>query len=98
MTKLTLVSRRCHDVLMNQMHSVNHCVVFRVCSVEATTEPPTPSCPANEVHDTCGTACPETCNGRPFVCTLQCVIGCRCASGFVRHEGACIERESCPGQ
>ena len=72
-------------------------VVFCVCSVEATTEPPTPSCPANEVHDTCGTACPETCDGTPFVCTEQCVVGCRCASGFVKHAGSCIARESCPG-
>ena len=64
-----------------------------------TTLPPRPNttCSANQVFKSCGTACPETCEGRSFACTRQCVIGCQCAAGYVKHNDTCITRAQCPG-
>ncbi|KAK6758237.1 hypothetical protein RB195_015824 [Necator americanus] len=44
-------------------------------------------CGHNEVFDACGSACEATCrNPNPQVCTLQCVPGCRCRTGFFRND------------
>ncbi|XP_065188681.1 zonadhesin-like isoform X3 [Sycon ciliatum] len=70
------------------------------CSCERAVTPPeptTPTCPPNEVHDSCGSSCPETCAGIPFICDFRCVEGCFCAPGYIRHEGICIEPSACPG-
>ena len=55
----------------------------------------------NERYNACGTACPETCDSTPRVCTKQCVRGCFCASSdFVRKDNStgspCIPRRECP--
>ena len=55
----------------------------------------------NERFNTCGTACPETCDHKPLACTKQCVRGCFCASSdFVRRDNStnspCIPRSKCP--
>lgn len=57
----------------------------------------------NERFTTCGTACPETCNSTPRICTKQCVGGCFCASSdFVRRDNStnspCIPRKECPAK
>ncbi|XP_053974060.1 chymotrypsin inhibitor-like [Hylaeus volcanicus] len=55
-------------------------------------------CPKNQVWDFCSTACPPTCKKpKPDICTLQCVIGCRCIKGLLRNEkGECIPPSECP--
>ncbi|KAG4065149.1 hypothetical protein HA402_007546 [Bradysia odoriphaga] len=58
-------------------------------------------CPLNEVYDTCGTACPLTCNNYkspPDACTDNCVEGCRCQDGYLRNEddGTCCRESECP--
>jgi hypothetical protein len=57
-----------------------------------------PVCGANEVFKTCGTACPATCaNPHPSaVCTKNCVIGCFCTEGFLKHaNGQCVPAANC---
>ncbi|CAF1245475.1 unnamed protein product [Rotaria sordida] len=63
--------------------------------------PPDQCCNENEKYQTCGSACIETCNQKPQICTLQCVAGCFCAcSDYVREDNstdsACIHRDKCP--
>uniref|UniRef100_A0A7I4Z072 Trypsin Inhibitor like cysteine rich domain protein n=1 Tax=Haemonchus contortus TaxID=6289 RepID=A0A7I4Z072_HAECO len=50
------------------------------------------TCPANEEFKPCGTACEPSCRRpNPGICTLQCVIGCQCKSGFYRNdENVCV--------
>ncbi|CCV02050.1 immune reactive putative protease inhibitor [Invertebrate iridovirus 25] len=54
-------------------------------------------CGPNEEYTTCGTACPLTCEKpKVGVCTLQCVIGCRCKEGYLRHRsGKCVKPNQC---
>ncbi|CAF3152891.1 unnamed protein product [Rotaria sp. Silwood2] len=53
----------------------------------------------NEQYTSCGTACPETCDYKPEVCTKQCVAGCFCNPNYVRKDNntnsPCIERNEC---
>lgn len=63
----------------------------------------TASCPYGERFETCGTACPVTCQNRndpPTPCTTDCVEGCFCIKGFIRdtQSGQCIPEEDCPGK
>lgn len=56
----------------------------------------------NEEFQSCGTACPLTCSNiknPPELCTLQCVIGCGCRTGFVKdsQSGNCVSPENCSG-
>lgn len=55
-------------------------------------------CGPNQEYQECGTACPETCAGKPNLCTLQCVSGCFCKKDFVRNGTKCIPRDHCPGK
>lgn len=52
-------------------------------------------CPANQEWNDCGTACPNKC-GEPvaFFCTMQCVIGCQCPSGWWLDGDFCVEDET----
>uniref|UniRef100_E2J6Q3 Hypothetical secreted protein n=1 Tax=Hyalomma rufipes TaxID=72862 RepID=E2J6Q3_HYARU len=52
----------------------------------------------NVDYNQCSTACPLVCGQRPpSVCTMQCVIGCACAPGFVllHRNGPCISIRQC---
>ena len=57
------------------------------------------NCPPNEVFNACGTACPVTCANKdnpPMICTMQCVIGCFCARGYLRNDaGTCVPESQC---
>ena len=56
-------------------------------------------CGKNEVFTDCGSACVETCNYQPEICTEQCVTGCFCGNGYVRSNNGtnsvCIPRNEC---
>nr|WIM01337.1 zonadhesin-like protein 4 [Limnephilus flavicornis] len=68
-----------------------------VCVPEATCVNQCPN--PNESYNTCGTACPKTCENKDkeIFCTFQCVTGCFCNDGYVRDaNGVCILPESCP--
>ncbi len=63
------------------------------------TSPPTPTCTNGRVYQTCGTACPLTCENHlspPLICTLQCVQGCFCPSGLVQNGDSCVTPSDCP--
>ncbi|KHJ89305.1 trypsin Inhibitor like cysteine rich domain protein [Oesophagostomum dentatum] len=52
------------------------------------------SCGSNEIYVTCGSGCEATCqNPKPTVCTVQCVNGCRCKTGYVRNDkNECVKQ------
>ncbi|KAG5679448.1 hypothetical protein PVAND_009013 [Polypedilum vanderplanki] len=51
----------------------------------------------NEIYNTCGTACPETCEYKPTICTMQCIEGCFCKRNYIRNNnGECILKKDCP--
>ncbi|XP_056600893.1 IgGFc-binding protein [Triplophysa dalaica] len=54
-------------------------------------------CPANSNYEDCGTACLATCANRdaPDNCTLPCVEGCQCSTGYVRSGDQCISVKKC---
>ncbi|VDK20089.1 unnamed protein product, partial [Anisakis simplex] len=55
-------------------------------------------CGPNEIYSRCGTQCPAICGQRePEVCTLACVAGCFCKSGYIldRMNGKCIRHADC---
>ncbi|MEE6515676.1 hypothetical protein FKM82_024622 [Ascaphus truei] len=52
-------------------------------------------------YDTCGTACPLTCDNyrQPLICTKDCKTGCFCNDGFVQLSNGssiCVEKNQCP--
>ncbi|KYM75718.1 Chymotrypsin inhibitor [Atta colombica] len=56
-----------------------------------------PQCGRNQVWNSCGSACPPSCNSPSNqICTLQCVIGCQCRSGYVLNSsGECVHPSQC---
>lgn len=63
-----------------------------------TAVPVNEQCNPNEEFHSCGTACPPTCKDpRPSgLCTKQCVVGCFCKEGYLRHDnGACVQETNC---
>nr|XP_002738803.1 PREDICTED: SCO-spondin-like [Saccoglossus kowalevskii] len=55
-------------------------------------------CPPNQVYNSCGSACPPTCD-IPFPvgeCTEQCIEGCFCEDGLILDIGnVCIPQSEC---
>jgi hypothetical protein len=53
-------------------------------------------CESNKVWQECGTACPLKCGEEePFICTMNCVIGCQCPPGYWEDvDGSCVEDDS----
>ena len=70
-------------------------------AVTAATAPPQPACTNGKLFETCGTACPLTCDNYrspPFVCPAVCVMGCFCPQGLVELGNTCVLPTSCPGE
>ncbi|GFU13357.1 TIL domain-containing protein [Nephila pilipes] len=70
------------------------CVVALTLFVSATTQ-----CPEHSHEDSCGTACPITCENRnnpPRICTLNCIPGCTCDDGYIQLEDKCVKPSECP--
>ncbi|GIY61357.1 papilin [Caerostris darwini] len=59
-------------------------------------------CPPNSKYQSCGTACPLTCENHknpPKACVLMCNPGCHCDEGYVKtKDGKCVLPQNCPGQ
>lgn len=90
----------CNDGFVKESSAPNaRCVLVSRCgSVQ-----PQPSCSdPNANWQSCGSACQETCQFRPTICTLQCVSGCFCNDGFVRENSSpnarCVARGACSNQ
>lgn len=52
----------------------------------------------NEDYNECGSACgDDTCDDfwKLKICTDNCVPGCYCREGYVRHTGVCIQKQQC---
>lgn len=59
----------------------------------------TENCMNGKVHQSCGTACPKTCdNLNPSFCTKQCVSGCFCPFGLVQLGNSCVTPSQCPSK
>ncbi|CAG2123192.1 unnamed protein product, partial [Medioppia subpectinata] len=59
-------------------------------------------CGPNEVYNSCGSSCPDTCesvlkgNKYQQTCTMQCVSGCFCRDGLVKDgSGKCVSTDVC---
>ncbi|UJR07791.1 hypothetical protein I4U23_012073 [Adineta vaga] len=91
----------CQEGYVRETDKNSACIKSELCS--STTLSPDECSNENEIHQDCGSACPETCNDvlqpdSTKACTLQCVEGCFCKKGYVRdtnNNGTCIERERC---
>ncbi|XP_038222664.1 serine protease inhibitor swm-1-like [Zerene cesonia] len=55
-------------------------------------------CPKNEEYLLCGSACPFNCTDPkgPVSCFDDCVEGCFCKAGYLRHgNGTCVNADEC---
>lgn len=58
-----------------------------------------PTCANGMIYNTCGTACPLTCEyPDPRPCIRICAVGCFCPYGLLEYNGRCVERSECPGK
>ncbi|KAM4650824.1 zonadhesin-like isoform 10-T10 [Discoglossus pictus] len=60
-------------------------------------------CPENQVHKTCGTKCPSTCDNymKDMACIAMCAEGCFCKDGLVllkKDSNICVEKSKCPNK
>ncbi|KAM6356993.1 IgGFc-binding protein-like [Alca torda] len=55
------------------------------------------TCPANSHYEPCGAACPATCVDpmAPVTCSLPCVEGCVCDSGYLLYNDRCVPSQQC---
>ena len=63
--------------------------------------PVEPACINGKIFETCGTACPLTCDNYlnpPTGCIDECVEGCFCPQGLVQLGDTCVAPTSCPGE
>ncbi|XP_074009677.1 IgGFc-binding protein [Numenius arquata] len=55
------------------------------------------ACPANSHYEPCAAACPATCVNpiAPYNCSLPCVEGCVCDSGYLLYNDRCVPSQQC---
>ena len=77
-------------------------VIITITAVTTTLASPVePACTNGKVFETCGTACPLTCDNYlnpPSGCIAECVEGCFCPQGLVQLGDTCVSPTSCPGE
>ncbi|KAL2080289.1 hypothetical protein ACEWY4_024082 [Coilia grayii] len=58
---------------------------------------PEPACPENSHFESCGNACPATCEdpSAPSTCKAPCVQTCTCDEGYYLSGDKCIHKEQC---
>ena len=81
--------------------SLSGAITTTASAVTAATAPPEPACTNGKLFETCGTACPLTCDNYrspPFACPAVCVMGCFCPQGLVELGNTCVHPTSCPGE
>lgn len=56
-----------------------------------------PECPVNSHFESCGSACPATCQDpdAPSKCKTSCVEACTCNDGFLRSGNKCVPKGQC---
>lgn len=93
----------CKEGYIRQSSDINSpCLLRSQCIITNPNPNPYPnSCTdPNMYFSQCGTACPESCQGQASSCSMPCVQGCFCNSGYVRESSSgntrCIRREQCP--
>jgi len=79
------------------------CIPFDQCTIGShRSSPREEKCLTNETFQDCGSSCVATCNNpylnNPIVaCTLNCVRGCFCLSGYVKDNSSrCVLIGDCP--
>ncbi|XP_035204633.1 chymotrypsin inhibitor-like [Stegodyphus dumicola] len=72
------------------------CILFSLITMSVAG----PTCPINQHYESCGNACPSTCESldkHPVICVAMCVPGCQCNQGYLMTErGLCVKPEDCP--
>ncbi|XP_009873887.1 PREDICTED: zonadhesin-like, partial [Apaloderma vittatum] len=55
------------------------------------------ACPANSHYESCAAACPASCADpmAPVTCSLPCVEGCVCDSGYLLYNDRCVPSQHC---
>ncbi|XP_031975843.1 LOW QUALITY PROTEIN: IgGFc-binding protein-like [Corvus moneduloides] len=55
------------------------------------------ACPSNSHYEPCAAACPATCVDpmAPVTCSLPCVEGCVCDSGYLLYNDRCVPSQQC---
>ena len=87
--------------IVNTMIFLDH-PSYNIMAVTTTTAPPVePACINGKIFETCGTACPLTCDNYlnpPTGCIDECVEGCFCPQGLVQLGDTCVAPTRCPGE
>jgi hypothetical protein len=78
------------------------CKLWSICSIFVTnfSDSGQECSDPNEIHESCGTACPITCenhNNPPKMCIEICKSGCFCKSPYIRNAktGKCVLTRDC---
>ncbi|XP_011700532.1 PREDICTED: mucin-6-like [Wasmannia auropunctata] len=94
---LSSVYLELYECKQRKFEDMARAVAFLLLIVAVATINAAPNCGPNEQYNSCGTKCQPTCeNPSPQVCTLACIPGCECVSGFVKNaNNQCVLTQQC---